>query len=173
MQKEIWKSIPNYEGYYEVSNWGRVKSLDRVVPSARHGNQRVKERILKAGINSHGYLGVVLLKNGISKSFKVHTLVVWSFHNLAPNGKRDFVIDHINEVKTDNRLENLQVISFRENVSRSRKNSISKYTGVVWHKVAGKWKAQIHIKGKNKHLGLFTSELEASKAYQKALDGIT
>ena len=169
MQKEIWKPVPTYEGYYEVSNLGKVKSLARFVKHSSGGKKLLKERIMKMPTDSEGYSKATLAKKGVNKSFKVHVLVVWVFTGWYGNGRRDMNIDHINEVKTDNRLENLRVVSARQNKSKSIKGGTSKYTGVAWQKPLQKWRTQICINGKVKHLGVFTSELEASKAYQKAL----
>ena len=166
---EIWKAVPNYEGYYEVSSLGRVKSLARLVKHSNGGKKLLKERIRQTPTELRGYSVIALNKKGVRKVFKVHVLVIWAFTGWYGNGRRDMAIDHINEVKTDNRLENLRVISARENISRSTKGGTSKYTGVAWYKPLEKWRTQIVINGKVKHLGVFTSELEASKAYQKAL----
>jgi hypothetical protein len=163
---EYFKDIPNYEGLYQVSNLGRVKSLSREI------NQgfRVlisKERILKHGINSDGYCSVVLYSNSKSKSFKIHKLVAQSY--LECNNDK-LVVDHINNDKLDNRVENLQYITQRLNSSKDKQNTSSKYTGVSWNKEKKKWKSCIRINGKIKHLGYFTDELEASKSYQNAIN---
>ena len=159
---EIWKEIKGYQGY-EVSNLGRVKSLARVSLK----NAKIKERILKGG-KSKGYRTVSLSKNGTPKTKKVHQLVAVAFLNHKPC-KMNAVVDHINGVKEDNNVSNLQVISQRENTSKDKKNGSSKYVGVCWDKWNKRWKASIKINGKYKNLGNFTDELDASKAYQDAL----
>jgi hypothetical protein len=156
---EIWKDIPDYEGIYRVSNLGNVKSL-------KYG----KERILVGGIDSHGYNIVSLLKNGYQKTKKVHQLVVMTFLGHNPNGHK-IVVDHIDNNKLNNRLDNLQLITNRENSSKDRK-STSEYTGVSWYKRDNKWRAQIKIHGKRKHLGYFGNKHDAHLAYQKALKQI-
>ena len=162
---EIWKEVRGYEDY-EVSNLGRVKSLARTVTTAR-GSRTYRESILKGTLNSRGYLGVGLSKNGKSTTRTIHQLLAEVFLGHKPDGNKS-VVDHKNNVKTDNRLENLQIISNRENTSKDRKG-ISKYIGVHWNKQAKKWQTQIFTNGKQKHLGLFTNEKEASQAYQTAL----
>lgn len=166
--KEIFKDIPNYKGLYQVSNLGNVKSLKRL---AKRGNGvlPVKEKILKK-MNYNGYFKVFLNKNGISKNYKIHQLIAITFLNHIPNGL-ELVIDHINHDSLDNRLENLQIITNRENCSkdRFRHNHSSKYVGVNWHIRDKRWQASITIKNKNKYLGYYKSEIEASNAYQKAL----
>jgi hypothetical protein len=162
---EIWKNIPNYEGYYQVSNLGNVKSLPKKLPLPRGGSCYTKERILNLCINNRKYYIVSLLKNGTRKSISVHQLVAIAFLSHDPCGMK-LVVDHINGIKTDNRVENLQVISQRENMSKVKYGGTSKYVGVYWNKNAKKWASVIRIKRKSKHLGYFNEEIEASKAYQ-------
>jgi len=164
---EIWREIKNYEDY-EVSNLGRVKSLARTIIYSNGRVVSYKEKFLKPGVCRCGYLSVGLYKDTKVKTKMIHQLVAESFLNHKPDGMK-LVVDHMNNVKTDNRLENLQVITNRENSSKDKKNGSSEYIGVCWHKPSKKWKAQITINGKKKHLGHFINEEEASKAYQKAL----
>lgn len=159
-KKEVFKDIPDFEGLYQVSNLGRVKSL-----------KFNKERILKAGIESKGYCIVNLCKNKKQYSKHVHKLVAITFLDHVPCGHK-LVVDHINNIKSDNRLENLQLTTQRENASKDQKNSSSKYTGVYWSKHASKWHSQIQINGKLKRLGYFTNEYEAHLAYQTELKNI-
>jgi len=165
---EIWKNVKGYEGMYEVSDLGNVKSLERSVSSPRGLNRIIKERLLKPSKNKGGYLSVVLSKESICKTNPIHQLVVKTFLNKEIKGK-DFVVNHINFNKTDNRLCNLEIVTFRNNTNRKHCKSSSKYTGVSWFKSRNKWISQIVIKGKNKYLGLFTNEIDAHLAYEKAL----
>ena len=111
---EEWKAIKGYEGLYEVSNLGRVKSLERKVKHPIVREKTIKEKILKYNIDNNGYLYVTLYKDGKSKSFKVHRLVAIAFIP-NPNNKPD--IDHINTNKKDNRIENLRWVTKEENMS--------------------------------------------------------
>ena len=158
---EIWKEVKGYEGLYKVSNLGNIKSLPK------KGNP--KGKILKPCLTGIGrdYLGVCLFKDKKGKTRTIHQLVAEAFLNHTPNG-HELVVDHINNVKTDNRLENLQLITNRENLSKDRKGS-SKHTGVSWYKKRSKWISSIQINGKLKHLGYFKNELEAAEAYQNKL----
>ena len=165
--KEIWRDIPNYEGYYQVSNLGRVKSLSRKTNN-RNGGYTTKERILKAGLTSGGYLVTSLFKEGKGRTFNVHQLVAMAFLNHIPCGHK-IVVDHINNIKTDNRVENFQLTTHRHNSSKDKKGK-SKYTGVFWYKARQKWRSHIYINGKLKHLGYYDNELDAHEAYQKELE---
>jgi hypothetical protein len=166
---EIWKDIPGFEGYYEISNLGNVKSLSRTILGKNNVPTLLKEKILKFSTSTNGYYQVVLNKNSDRKIFKVHSLVAICFLNHIPDGTHNVVIDHINEIKTDNRVENLRLIGHRENVARSIKNSTSTYVGVSWSKNAKKWISQITIDGKTKYLGLFDNEEDANKKYLETL----
>lgn len=101
MTNEVWKDIEGYEGLYQVSNMGNVKSVG-------YG----KERVLKFGKNNDGYLRVVLYKEGKGKTHKVHRLVAQAF---IPNPENKEQIDHLNTIRTDNRVENLRWVTPKEN----------------------------------------------------------
>lgn len=112
-EKEIWKDIPNYEGY-QVSNLGRVKSLERFRKGKNGSLVTVKERILKPKLTHRGYYRVDLWKQSIVKHYKVHRLVYEVFNGSIPEGLQ---VNHINEIKTDNRLENLNLMTAKENTN--------------------------------------------------------
>ncbi|MEK6883483.1 MAG: NUMOD4 domain-containing protein [Nanoarchaeota archaeon] len=107
--EEIWMDIKEYEGMYQISSFGRVKSLDRIDNTNRH----IKERILKPGKNNGGYFNVVLSKKNNMKTFKVHRLVALAF---LPNTYNYPQVNHKNDIRTDNRLENLYWGTQKENV---------------------------------------------------------
>jgi len=155
-QKEVWKPIPGYDGNYELSNFNRVKSL-----------YFGKERILKQGFYK-GYYRVHLSLNNVKQKLGIHQIVAMCHLGHIPKG-RFIVVDHKNEIKSDNRIENLQIITSRENVTRSIKNSSSKYSGVGWDTRTNKWKSRIVIDGKRICLGVFDTPEEASQYYENAL----
>jgi len=171
MIKEIFKDIPGYEGYYQASNFGRIKSLERNIYSNDKLHYIQKEKILKPCIRGKikFYHCVDLLKNNKRKNIGIHQLVAMAFLNHIPNGFK-IVVDHINNNPLDNRLENLQLITQRENNSKDKKGYSSKYTGVSWDSTRNKWRVSINIKGMPKHLGRFDCEIQASEAYQNALN---
>lgn len=156
--KETFKDIPNYNGDYQIPNLGRVKSL-------KWG----KERLLNNNISPQGYFQITLSKKGKQKCILVHKLVAVAFLEHKPS-KWNFVINHVNFNKLDNRVENLEIITQRENTNKKHLKSSSKFVGVRYFSLSNKWIATIRIKGKSKHLGYFDEEIEASNAYQKALN---
>ena len=128
-----------------------------------------KNRKINTPINSFmktGYLRVGLRLNGKCRSFKQHHLV-WFFHTGEWPSEQ---IDHINNIKTDNRIENLRLATDQQNKRNvfRRGDYTSQYKGVCWSKQMKKWKAKIKTDDKSLHLGYFTSEVEAAKAYEKA-----
>ncbi len=167
--KEIYKGIPNYIGYYEVSNLGNVRSLDRdyIRKDGRKGS--VKGIIKKQRVGTSGYYIVDLKVDGVSKTFRCHKLVAQAFLNHIPNGHIE-VVDHIDDNKLNNNVNNLQLLTNRENTSKTkRKNSTSKYTGVHLNRQSNKFHATIRIDGDKVYLGSFNDEYDAHLAYQKKL----
>lgn len=112
---EEWKDIPNYEGIYQISNLGRVKSLNRV--NAR--GYELKEKILKLWISNNGYFRVALWKNSKIRNYLVHRLVYEAFNGSIPE---EYEVNHINEIKTDNRLSNLNLMTCKENINFGTRN---------------------------------------------------
>lgn len=162
---EIWKDIVGFEGVYQVSNLGRVKSLERYKKNYSK-LQLVEEKILKQTPSANKYLTVKLSKNGVAKTYFTHQEVAISFLNHKKGGK--LIVDHINNDKQDNRLDNLQLITQRENTSKDKKGGSSKYTGV--RKTKYSWRAEIKLRGKYTHIGNYKTELEAHLAYQKEIE---
>ena len=118
---EIWKDVVGYEGSYQVSNIGRVKSVPRVIIRGNGWPHPVRERILRPAKKSDGYLSCALCVGKKLRSFTIHRLVASAFlaNNLPDSA--DVTVDHINGVKTDNRAENLEYVTRTENVRRSFK----------------------------------------------------
>ena len=107
---EEWRDIKGYEGRYQISSEGRVKSLKRIT----RNNQIIKEKIRKPKIDKDGYCCVKLWIDGISKEYFIHRLVAQAF---IPNPYNKPCIDHINTNKTDNRAENLRWCTHKENTN--------------------------------------------------------
>lgn len=157
--------IPGYEGLYQISKCGKVKSLNY--------NQTKQPKDLKPCINSNNYLLVSLTKEKKRKSFKISMLMAITFLNHIPDGTNKIVVDHIDGDKLNNNLENLQLITNRENCSKDKKNTKSKYTGVYWHTKNNKWISYISINGILKYLGSFKTEKVAAAVYRYELNKIT
>ena len=115
MNKEIFKDIKDYEGLYQVSNLGRVKSLSRIV---RVGNNYYlkPEKMLKEHINCDGYKSVVLYKNNNKKRILLHQLVALTF---IPNNNNFPIVNHKDFNKGNNKVENLEWCSPKYNVRYS------------------------------------------------------
>lgn len=118
--EEIWKDIENYEGFYQISNLGNIRSLDRIRKS-KHGTAKIKGVNLKQSITNAGYKQVVLRKFNIPQNASVHRFVIIAF--LGVNKfKRE--VNHINGIKTDNRIENLEWVTRSENGFHAFKNNL-------------------------------------------------
>ena len=109
---EEWKPINGYEGAYEISSEGRVRSLGRYQNCVHNGKEFRKERIMKLYLSEWKYLTVSLCKNSKHKSFQVHRLVAEAF---IPNPENKEEVNHKNGNKTDNRLANLEWTTKSEN----------------------------------------------------------
>ena len=115
---EIWKKIDGYDNY-EVSNLGRVKSLDRTIVYSDGRSYNYKSQVLKPIKNKDGYLLVNLYKNGKMKTHYIHRLVYETFKGPIPEGMQ---CNHISENKTENNLENLNLMSPKENCNWGTRN---------------------------------------------------
>lgn len=109
---EIWKDIKGYEGYYQVSNTGSVKSLTREVNRSDNKKGFYKSRILKLNQDKKGYLRVKLTKNSKAKTFKVHRIVADHFLKKSIHNKE---INHLDGNKKNNKISNLEVCNSSEN----------------------------------------------------------
>lgn len=116
MEIEIWKPVVGYEGLYEVSNLGNVRSVDSMrITHNQYGEHlsKYKGRLLKPGKNSDGYLYVNLCCQCVQKTFRVHRLVAEAF---IPNPDNLPEVNHIDEDKTNNRVDNLEWVSHIQNM---------------------------------------------------------
>jgi hypothetical protein len=148
--EERWLPIVGYEGLYEVSDLGRVKSFARYKDG----------KILKPTIYG-GYLRVELK----DKTNKIHRLVLQAFLPIDEFKQ----VNHMNHIKTDNRLCNLEWCSPSENLRfrKKREGLSSQYIGVCWFKRDKKWRASCCIDSKVIHIGYFDDEHDAGRAYNE------
>lgn len=158
--EEIWKDVIGYEGHYQISNMGNVCSIKY--------NQR---KILKQYNHRQGYKMVRIYLNSKGRTIKVHRLVALAFINDNLENDYSLVVDHINDNKADNRLENLQLLTTRQNNIKQGRYSkgTSKYVGVYWHKTKMRFLSYIHIKNKKILVGTFKCEELANEARNKKL----
>lgn len=154
---EDWRDIEGYNGRYQASNMGRVRS---------------NRKVLSFRLNKSGYYYVGLSVNGKIFTKAVHKLVAMAFLGHVPCGHKR-VINHIDHNPLNNKIDNLEEVSPRENGDRKHLNSTSKYVGVSWDKNRLRWRSHIVIEGKQVFLGRFKEEIDAHYAYQDKLEAIT
>jgi hypothetical protein len=165
IEKEEWKGIPNYEELYEISSFGRVKN-------------KLTEKVLKLSVDNNGYLVLNLNKDHTKKTKRVHQLVAMTFLNHKPCGMK-LVVDHINSVRNDNRVENLQIVTQKENIlkqpnekisnvlryekliSEYSKKTLINYNPIVFLKNNNKWVCQVVKNNRLVFLGCFDNKIEA------------
>lgn len=132
MEEVIWKDIPGYEGYYQVSDRGDVRSVDRGVIGKRGQEIKIKGRVIRPGVGTMRakYLTVCLCKDNKPRYFCIHRLVALAFFGPPTNGME---VDHINENPHDNRACNLRYITRFENASRSNLGKFRKSSNAMEH----------------------------------------
>jgi len=158
MRKIITVDIPGYKDLYKINSLGLVI------------NAKDKILIGSTAKTDGQYPQVKLQKDNSFKQWRVHVLMGVAFLDYEPTGRK-IVIDHINNIKWDNRLENLQKISHRDNCTKDTDSEV-KSRGVTLIKKSGKFTSTIHHNRKNINLGLFNTEQEASKYYEDAVKAI-
>ena len=121
--KEIWKDIPNYQGY-QVSNKGRVRTKNKTTFTKKHGTRKWKDRILHFKGESYktGYR-VDLWKNNKPHTMLVARLVAFTFNNVDI-GNHKLTVDHVDGNRLNNNLNNLELVSLKENIQRAFKNNL-------------------------------------------------
>lgn len=110
MKKEIWKDIPGYEGLYKIRENGDILSL-------------IRTKVMKATLN-RGYMVVCLSDRGVRKQFKVHRLIMMVYRPI--NNPDIFVINHINGIRNDNRIDNLEWVTSKENNNHAIKTGLNR-----------------------------------------------
>lgn len=120
-KEEIWKPVKGYEGFYEVSNFGRVKSLEREVPNYPSGVRYNSEQFIKPAFDRKGYIRIRLTINAKTKSFRAHRLVAEAF---IPNPNNLAQVNHKDENKQNNYVDNLEWMSLIDNIQYSAKRVI-------------------------------------------------
>lgn len=156
--EEIWKDVIGFEGYYQVSSLGRVKSLDRIVKN-RFGERPHKGKILSYNLDKDGYKTVCLSKKSKVKRKRVGRLVGESFLGLT----NKHTIDHIDYNILNDNIDNLRILSKSKNCSNTRRNKLNLPIGV--DKKGDRFQARGYKDGKRIYLGLFKTIEEAEQSY--------
>jgi len=158
---ETWKEIKNYEGFYEVSSLGRVRSLTRYIKQKNNSKKKIAGKILKPIPNKNGYLMVTLSKDCKGKRYFVHRLVADAFI-LNKNNKKE--VNHIDENPKNNKVNNLEWVTHLENSNYgTRGKRISKNLKEWCKKNRVKKVKQVSLNG------IFIKEWESAKDVQKEL----
>lgn len=110
---EIWRDVPDYEGYYQVSNLGRVRSLSRIVKSRNSTMKPISGKLLKPRYCKNGYYYVCFYLHRSPKNIAIHSLVASTFLGVRPKG---FDVNHIDGDKANNSLVNLEYVSRSQNI---------------------------------------------------------
>jgi len=159
---EIWKPVVGYEGYYDVSSRGRIRSVNT------KRRRKIVSRILKSGLRPDGYHNVVLSREGVTRTRTVHRIVAEAF--LGPS---ELTVNHRDGDRGNNSVGNLEWLSIRENIhvgDLCKKGS--QFAGVAPDAKTGKWISRIQVDGRRIYLGTFDSEQEAALAFEGALEKV-
>ena len=158
--EEIWLPVKDYEGYYEVSNLGRIKRLFKFRKYREYNS-----KILKFKVSDFGYLSIGLTKDGNKKFFLIHRLVAFAFLSKTENRNS---VNHIDRNKSNNCVLNLEWVSNMENSCHYRKQkNTGTLIGVYKLKKYDKYVAKATFEGKRIFLGYHNT---AEKAYEARIE---
>ena len=162
MKGEVWRDVINYEDYYQVSNLGNLRSKDRQINTTGCVKKSTKRaKLLKLNTTNGGYKFFLFVKNKERKMMLIHRVVYNRFCGEIP---KNLEVDHINSIRDDNRLCNLQLLSRGDNTIKAlKRNDIP--VGV--YKNNSNWIARIYIKGRLINLGTYPTKELASQIYQQ------
>ena len=164
---EIWKSVVGWEGLYEVSDQGSVRSLDRQCVTKSGVLKYTRGRILKQSLHTEGYWLVDLSIKGTKYTHRVHRLVGHAFIDSAWFGE----FDHIDTHRYNSKASNLRKATRQQNSANARKRrtkSSSKFKGVSFCKRTQSWESYICPDNNKIHLGRFLTQEQAAQAYNTA-----
>lgn len=124
--KEEWKDIPGYKGRYQASSHGQIKSLSRLIPCIHNAKRRIRERILSQHIMNANYYTAHICYDMNNKTMLVHRLVAMAFLS-NPENKPE--VNHKNGIRLDNRVENLEWVTSKENTAHARGSGLFDNSG--------------------------------------------
>ena len=148
MEEVYWAPIPGYESYYEVSNYGQIRGVERII-STPHQQRKIKSRVLKPRINKYGYLIIDLSKSSVSKTFEVHRLVALTF---LPQQEGRNCVNHMDADKLNNNVENLEWVTHTENVHHAINLNLYSICKMVINECTGKLYHSISEASRNENL---------------------
>lgn len=156
MKKIVWKDIKNFEGKYQVSNTGLLKSIPR--------KNVLREKILVQSDDGAGYLSITLAlgKKGQTETIRVHRLVAIAFHK-NPNNLPQ--VNHKDGNKKNNNDWNVEWVTSQDNCQHAKRELQNKKRGVYKHTENKNWVSRITLNGKIKHLGVFKKKNDAYICY--------
>jgi hypothetical protein len=168
--KEVWKNIQKYEGYYQISNLGRLRSVDRVIKykNGRLNKHKGREKNVKE--YKTAYRIAILSKENKQKGFKISRLVAKHF---IKNPNNYPCVNHIDGNKHNDRKENLEWCTYSYNNLHAFNNGLIKHSGIrgiIWDKNRLKWYAYLSRNNKDYFIGRFLNKEEAIKAREKYLN---
>jgi len=166
--KEIWKDIPGFEGKYQASNLGKIKSLKRVklfnnkIPNRFRS---VNERLLKYWTDKDGYYQCRLYKNKKSFTFAIHSLIWITFSGIEYD-KKKCNIDHIDNIKSNNSFVNLQILTSGQNIGKGYQFKGKKLPIGITLK-NNRFVARFQLNKKSNYIGSFITLSIAEEEYKK------
>lgn len=169
MDNEKWRPVVGYEGFYEVSDCGNMRSLDRYAGSRVGNGKFINGQNLNKPIdNKSGYRYVSLNKKGKGRSTRIHRIVALAF---IPNPDKLPQVNHIDGDKSNNCVSNLEWCNNRENITHARilVGTASRCYGTYYSKKDKKWVAAIGVGFKTIRIGGFNRQQDANKAVKKYL----
>ncbi len=158
---EIWKEIPEYEGYYEVSNYGNIRTMNRFIVNSKGIKSYYVSKYRNPSV--YDYRIILLSKNGKVKGFKISRLVALLFvsgRNLEKN-----IVNHIDGNKLNDYFKNLEWCTSSQNSIHSFEKGMSikknKVSGIFYEKRRNKWASYLYRNNKNIFIGRFNTQEEA------------
>lgn len=168
--EEIWKDIPNYEGYYQASNLGNIRTCERIITYSNGKINKYKSKSRKPSLSE--YRMIALSKNGNVKMYKLSRIIA----NLFVKGQSGIrnVVNHKDGNKHNDISDNLEWCTNSENIIHAFENNLHKFKnkirGVFFDENRNKWTVYLYRNNKNIFVGRFLLESDAINAYNKKLN---